>query len=42
MTGLMAMAFMGLAGINLRNPTPKDKVTLFQEYQQLEAKNLDQ
>lgn len=30
-TGLMAMAFMGLAGINLRNPTPKT-TTLAQQY----------
>lgn len=35
MTGLMAMAFMGLAGINLRNPAPKDKITLYEEYQKI-------
>lgn len=39
MTGLIAMAFMGLAGINLRNPAPQDKISLYQEYQQIKEQD---
>lgn len=36
-TGLIAMAFMGLAGINLRNPSSQEK-TLAQEYYELQSR----
>lgn len=35
MTGLMAMAFMGLAGINIRNPSLTDEPSLSEQYQLL-------